>query len=168
VTEAALIRPLSRRSHYARPMTKNVVVTIRSISALLLLPVGVKILPSVSKVFPDFKTAPWFVVSLFFFLGCALVAPVLALFSAIKADSAAGRILGWTAFGVGLAASFFPFFGRFVQFHMWVLDEIKVDFGFLVTDPKIFQYLFIVRDLGLVVLLVSLFLKVSSPVQRAH
>jgi|GEM_PF-4173568 len=149
-------------------MTKNAVVTIRSISALLLLPVGVKILPSVSKVFPDFKTAPWFVISLLLFLICALVAPVLAFLSALKADSAVGRILAWTAFGVGLAASFLPFLGRFVQFHKWMLDEIKVDFGFLVTDPKIFQYLFIVRDLGLVVLLASIFLKISAPVKRSH
>jgi len=149
-------------------MTKNALTAVRIIAALLLLPVGLKILPSVSKVFVDFKTAPWFVVSLFLFLAFALVAPVLTLLSALKADSALGRSLGWAAFGVGLAASFFPFLGRFVQFHMWILDEIKVDFGFLTTDPKIFQYLFIVRDLGLLLLLASLFMKVSSTVQRSH
>jgi hypothetical protein len=149
-------------------MTKNAVVTLRIISAVLLFPVGVKILPSVSKVFPDFKTAPWFVISLLLFLICALAAPVLALFSALRADSEAGRMLAWTAFGVGLAASFLPFLGRFVQFHMWMLDEIKVDFGFLVTDPKVFQYLFIVRDLGLVVLLASIFVKASAPVKYSH
>jgi len=149
-------------------MTKNVLTSVRIFAALLLLPVGLKILPSVSKVFTDFKTAPWFVVSLFMFLACALVAPVLTLFSALKADSAVGQILGWTAFGVGLAASFLPFLGRFVQFHMWIFDEIKVDFGFLATDPKIFQYLFIVRDFGLLVLLASMFIKVSSPVQRSR
>jgi hypothetical protein len=149
-------------------MTKNVVASIRIFSALLLLPVGLKILPSVSKVFPDFKTTPWFVIFLLLFLLCALAAPVLAFLSALKVDSAAGRVLAWTAFGVGLAASFLPFLGRFVQFHTWVLDEIKVDFGFLVTDPKIFQYLFIVRDLGLVVLLVSIFLNISTPAKRSH
>jgi hypothetical protein len=149
-------------------MTKNAVVTMRVIAALLLLPVGVKILPSVSKVFSDFKTSPWFVISLLLFLICALTAPVLAILSARNADSSAGRVLAWTAFGVGLAASFLPFLGRFVQFHTWVLDEIKVDFGVLVTDPKIFQYLFIIRDLGLIVLLVSIFLKIRTPVKRSH
>lgn len=149
-------------------MTKNVVAAIRIFSALLLLPVGLKILPSVSKVFPDFKTSPWFVISLLLFLICALVAPVLAFFSALKVDSPTGQTLAWAAFVVGLSASFFPFLGRFVQFHKWVLDEIKVDFGFLVTDPKIFQYLFIVRDLGLIVLLASIFLKTSAPVKHSH
>jgi ABC-type glucose/galactose transport system permease subunit len=149
-------------------MTKNVVAAIRIFSALLLLPVGLKILPSVSKVFPDFKTTPWFVISLLLFLICALVAPVLTFFSALKVDSPTGQTLAWTAFAVGLGASFFPFLGRFVQFHKWVLDEIKVDFGFLVTDPKIFQYLFIVRDLGLIVLLASIFMKTSAPVKHSH
>lgn len=139
-------------------MNKNAAVTTRLVSALLLLPVGLEILPRVSKVFPDFKTAPWFVTSLLLLLVCALVAPVLTFFSALKSETTTGRILAWVAFGIGLGASFFPFFGRFVQFHTWRLDEIKVDFGFLVTDPKIFQYLFIVRDLGLVVLLVSIFM----------
>lgn len=146
-------------------MNKTMVVALRTISAVMLLPVGLKILPMVSKVFPDFKTQPWFVVSLFFFLTFALVSPLLTIVSAFKAESATGNRWAWLAFGLGLLASFCPFLGRFAQFHVWVLDEIKVDFGILMTDPRIFQYLFIVRDVGLVLLLMSI---LASKPQGSH
>ena len=149
-------------------MNKNVVVTMRIVAALLLLPIGLKILPIVSKVFPDFKTTPWVVVSLLLFLIFALVSPILVIVSVVKADVPTSRLWAWTAFGIGLFASFLPFLGNFVQFHIWMLDELKVDFGLLSTDPKIFQYLFIVRDAGLLVLLVSLLVPAVSSARRAR
>jgi len=144
-------------------MNKNVVVILRVLAAVLLLPIGLKILPIVTKVFADFKATPWVVISLLLFLLCALVAPILTLVSVVKADSSTAGIWAWAAFGIGLSASVLPFLGNFVQSHVWMLDELKVDFGLLVTDPKIFQYLFIVRDVGLVVLLASILI----PTNRA-
>lgn len=149
-------------------MNKNVVVTMRIISAALLLPIGLKILPIVSKVFPDFKTTPWIVTSLLLFLIFALVSPILAIVSVVKADAPSGRIWAVVAFGIGLFASFLPLLGNFAQFHIWMINELKVDFGLLATDPKIFQYLFIVRDVGLVVLLVSLLVPAGSAARRAR
>jgi hypothetical protein len=149
-------------------MNKNVVVTMRIIAALLLLPIGLKILPIVSKVFPDFKATPWVVTSLLLFLVFALVAPVLTFVSVWKSDQPSARTWAWVAFGIGLVAPFFPLLGKFVQFHVWMLDELKVDFGLLVTDPKIFQYLFIVRDVGLVVLLASFFVNRKTVAQGSH
>jgi len=144
-------------------MNKNVVVILRVLAAVLLLPIGLKILPIVTKVFADFKATPWVVISLLLFLLCALVAPILTLVSVVKADSSTAGIWAWAAFGIGLSASVLPFLGNFVQSHVWMLDELKVDFGLLVTDPKIFQYLFIVRDVGLVVLFASILI----PTNRA-
>jgi hypothetical protein len=150
-------------------MNKTVVVTLRIISAGLLLPLGLRILPNLTAVFPDFKTTPWFVTSLLLFLVFALVAPVLAIISALKADKPAGNIWAWAGLGVGIFASFFPFLGRFAQFRVWEIAELKVDFGLLVTEPRIFQYLFIVRDVGLVVLLVSILLpKVAAAKRGRH
>lgn len=137
-------------------MNKNVVVSMRVLAVILLLPIGLKILPIVSNIFGDFKLTPWIVISLFLFLIFALVSPVLVVVSAVKADHSSSIIWAWSAFGIGLVASVLPFLGNFVQYHIWMLDELKVDFGLLATDPRIFQYLFIVRDVGLVVLLGSI------------
>ena len=142
-------------------MNKNVVVILRVIAAVLLLPIGLKILPIVTKIFADFKATPWVVISLLLFLLCALVAPILTIVAVVKAQSPTERIWAWVAFGIGLLASVLPFLGNFVQSHVWMIDELRVDFGLLATDPKIFQYLFIVRDVGLVVLLVSILLPAS-------
>jgi hypothetical protein len=149
-------------------MNKNVVVTMRIISAVLLLPIGLKILSVLTKIFPDFKTMPWVVTSLLLFLTLTLVSPILTIVSAVKADVSTGRKWGWAAFGIGLFAPFLPLLGNFVQFHRWSINELKVDFGLLATNPKIFQYLFIVRNVGLVVLLVSLLVPAKSSAKRAR
>jgi hypothetical protein len=137
-------------------MNKNLVVILRVIAAVLLLLIGLKILPIVTKIFADFKATPWVVISLLLFLLCALVAPILTIVSAVRVDHPSGVIWAWSAFGIGLFASVLPFLGNYVQAHVWMIDELRVDFGLLATDPRIFQYLFIVRDVGLVVLLVSI------------
>jgi len=149
-------------------MNKNVIVTMRIIAAALLLPIGLKILSILSRIFPDFKTMPWVVISLLLFLIFALVSPILAIVSVVKVNSPSGRIWGWSAFGIGVFAAFLPFLGNFMQYHIWMIDELKVDFGLLPTNPKIFQYLFIVRDVGLVVLLASLLVQAKSSAKRAR
>ena len=149
-------------------MNKNVVVTIRILSAILLLPIGLKILSVLSKVFPDFKTTPWVVTSLLLFFVLTLISPILTIVSAVKADLSTGHKWGWAAFGIGLFAPFLPFLGNFVQFQRWSINELKVDFGLLATNPRIFQYLFIVRNVGLVILLVSLLVPAKSSAKRAR
>ena len=134
---------------------------LRVIAVALLLPIGLRILPIVSNIFGEFKSTPWIVISLFIFLIFALVSPILVIVSALKADHPTSSIWAWSAFGIGLVASVLPFLGNYVQYHVWMLDELKVDFGLLVTDPKMFQYLFILRDVGLVALLVSILIPKS-------